>query len=125
MGSDDRRNFFGTNLRDALKVLASFIKETAHVERIKMLDSSGDKGLDIVGVKNFSDKERGSLVVFGQCAAKGLGWERKVLEAHPLNFADYITFSNNPINVVFIPAFYRELDGMFPNIRPCEKLPSS
>ena len=118
-GSDDRRNFFGTDLREALKKLAVYIKETPH-STIDKLHHSGDKGLDIVGIRNFSDEERGSIVIFGQCAAKGLGWEDKVNDANAIHFNDYMTFSNKPINIFFIPAFYRKLNGTFPSIRPSE-----
>ena len=120
-GSEDRQSFFDTNLRDAFVKLANFIQELPNKTYLYeknsnnnyKLDSSGDKGLDLVGVKKFPDQERGAIVIFGQCTAKSQGFEKKVLEANTIRFTDYMNFSNNPINMVFIPAFYRESDNDF------------
>ena len=123
--SDDRDNF-GTNLRDALVKLADFISEEPHNNIIYKkkkdnefcVSSSGDNGLDFVGVKEFSDEQRGAIVIFGQCKAKSQDFEKEVLAAHALNFKDYMTFSNKPINMFFIPAFYRDKNNDFIKERP-------
>ena len=127
--SEDRKSFFGTNLRDALVKLAEFIREEPHTKYIYKkkdngdyhLHSHGDKGLDLVGIRTFSDndKGRGVIKIFGQCITNQK-WEKKSLETHPLNFNSYIAFSNQPINIVFIPVFYRNENGEFAKRTPVE-----
>ena len=126
-GSDDRKTFFDKNLRHALFKLAYFINEVPYKEKINekrdnrfCLSSSGDNGLDLVGVKKFSDQQRGAIVFFGQCATKGMRWEKKTLEAHYLNFKDYMSFSNTPINIVFIPILYRDNNNNFIKEKPLQ-----
>lgn len=121
-GSDDRKNFFGINLRDAFIKLAYFINEKPDKDEINerknndfCLSSSGDNGLDLVGVQKFPDQQRGAMVIFGQCTctSKSQILKKKTFDAHVLNFRDYIKFSNNPINMVFIPAMYRDNNNDF------------
>ena len=126
--SDDRRTFFDTNLRNALIKLAGFIKEDPNENKINKkkkdnsfyLSPSGDNGLDLVGVKKFPDQERGAIVIFGQCTTQNQNFEKKTLDAHALNFRDYMTFSNDPINMVFIPTLYRDNNNHFIKEKPLQ-----
>ncbi len=118
--SDDRRDCFDTNLRGALVKLANFIGEEPHEKQINKLHAAGDKGLDLVGVRRLSDGQQGGIVIFGQCKAKSQDFEKEVLEAHPINFNRYMTFSNNPINMFFIPASYRNDNNDFIKEKPVE-----
>jgi len=109
--SDDRKNHYGTNLRDAIKQLANDLMEDYSEENINELSASGDYGLDIVGHYTFNDSANGSLACFGQCAAQEKRWIGKTLEAHPIRFKNLIHFIHDPTNIVFIPHCYRQSNG--------------
>ncbi len=114
-GCDDRRTYFSSNLRDALKKLAEFcsaeakgvIDEKDAFGHYK-LSSSRDAGLDVVGCYNFGDQRCGNFIIFGQCAT-GKGWEKKNYE--PKTVFNYIDFSKEPLISVFIPYDWVDVDG--------------
>lgn len=110
--SDDRKNHYGTDLRQAMKILAQemgahHINET----EILKLDSSGDHQLDLIAVHNFNDGAAGSYNIVGQCGAQEEGWLDKRLEAHPVKFKGLFTLLNEPDNLMFIPLSYRDASG--------------
>lgn len=109
--SDDRRNYYGTNLRDALLKLGEDLHETTMDENIQQESSSGDKGLDVVGYVHLGDSARGSLAFLGQCAAREREWPKKTFEAHPDHWRAFFNFAHNPANIVFIPVCYRQANG--------------
>lgn len=118
-GSEDRRNYFGSGARDALCKLAEFVSATPihYVINKKSEDgsykinTSGDKGLDIVASQSFNDNAAGCFSIFGQCASKKEHWWHKKHEANPINFREIIAFKNDPLNMVFIPVCFRDSNG--------------
>lgn len=111
--SDDRKNIFGTDKRTALiKLVNDYLYETALEEEILKEDSSGDFGIDIVGIYPFpNDPASGRFAILGQCAAQKEGWEDKTLEASALALRSLIHFNHDPLNFVFIPLLFRGIDG--------------
>jgi hypothetical protein len=110
--SDDRRNHYGTNLRHAMKALA--LELGAHhvfEDEIGRLPTSGDHGLDLVSIRQFSDGAKGSVAVFGQCGAQELEWPSKTLEAHPIAYRGLFSCLHEPSNMMFIPVSYRDTSG--------------
>ena len=109
--SEDRRNYYGTDFKDALRKLGTDLNEFVLEENIQQQANSGDGGLDLVGHVNFQDPARGSFALFGQCAAREHDWAKKSLEAHPIRFGAFINFTHFPGNVFFIPLCYRDARG--------------
>lgn len=111
--TDDRRNCFHTDYRKALKELGKMIGASATIEKAcDEESSSGDGGLDLVGIFNYNnDAAPGYFVVFGQCAAQEKNWPSKVFEAHPLSFSNFFALHIEPLNTVFIPICFRKADG--------------
>lgn len=110
--SEDRQNHYGTNLRDAMRKLATDLG--AHYvidEAINQLPTSGDYGLDLVAAHPFSDGAKGTLAIFGQCGARETDWPSKTLEAHPVRFSGLFSLLSEPANVMFIPLSYRDSSG--------------
>ena len=113
--SQDRKEFYGNNLREALLVLGDQIATITNQEIIKEQSTSGDLGIDLVGVIPFNDGAQGHYSIFAQCAARGKDWPQKTLEAHPESNRGIFSFLHNPVNVVFIPACYRQANGKWVN----------
>lgn len=111
--SDDRRAFFDTHLHVALRKLGSEISERPAEHVVIQQSSSGDGGLDLVGVQQFPDRGRGYLTIFGQCAAQQNGWPTKTLETRRLKAL--FNFSHDPYNLNFIPVLYRQSNGAWIN----------
>lgn len=110
--SDDRRNYFGTDLRHAMKKLANDL--AAHnvtIEEIDKLSPQGDEGIDLVAIHKFSDGATGSFAIFGQCASQERNWPTKTLEANPIRLAGLFHCLHAPSNFVFIPVNYRTSSG--------------
>lgn len=111
--STDRREHFGTHLQNALRKLGVEISERHDEIVVLQQSTSGDGGLDLVGVHQFSDRGRGYLTFFGQCAAQQDGWPKKTLETRRLN--TLFNFSHKPYNLNFIPVLYRQSNGEWVN----------
>lgn len=118
--SVDRKNYFGQNTRDALLALSEFINATPIKENILrkrvggdfQVNSSGDKGLDLVAKLPFvGDTSLGAFSIFGQCASRKDHWWHKKHEADPVELKAYMMFNNTPVNMVFIPVCFRDSDG--------------
>ncbi len=124
--SIDRKNYFGNNLRDALKKLAedcngkaTELIDNKHPNGQFKLKPNGDLGLDVVGYQPFKDQAQGKLIIFGQCAAGKENWKNKTMDAHYYSrFRSYITFACPPINMVFTPACFRDTDKDWYEDRP-------
>lgn len=110
--SEDRKNYFGTNLHDALNKLGNELA-AAHinVSEIKKESTSGDAGLDLVGVFKFNDNAPGSYTVAGQCGAQEKNWPSKTLEAHPGKFKGFFQLLTTWQTLMFVPVCYRVSDG--------------
>lgn len=107
--SDDRKNYYGTNLRDAIKVLARDIK--AELRNEEEIETSGDLGIDLVGHIPFSDDAESIPVWLGQCGAQEEYWPDKKLEAHPLNHRAHLSSLNDWQCAMFTPICYRSASG--------------
>lgn len=113
--SSDRANHYGNNLRKALKQLAVDLCEPPNLDAIEEQETSGDAGLDLVGIFDLKDASRGHIALFGQCASQQDGWTHKTLEASPERLRSLIQFSHAPGNVLFMPVFYRKTTGTWVN----------
>lgn len=109
--SEDRRNHYKTDFREALIKLAQDLGFNPVKEACQKADPSGDGGLDLVGVVDFGDGAIGNFAVAGQCGAQEKEWPTKRLEATPINFRSYL----NPLfdwpSVMFTPVCYRNSTG--------------
>jgi hypothetical protein len=70
----------------------------------------GDAGLDVYAYFPFEDKLGSKLIVFGQCAC-GDNWEKKQYESKIDRWGNYAKFLSNPINCIFIPLDFHNIDG--------------
>ena len=110
--SVDRHEYYGTDCREALIVLGKQLSAfKVHEEEIRERSSSGDGGIDLVGVVSFGDTAYGAHVVFGQCGAQEEEWPEKRLEAHPIGLSNYFQFSHDVITTMFTPVLYRSSTG--------------
>ncbi|OSI09447.1 hypothetical protein [Neisseria zoodegmatis] len=116
--SDDRRNIFDTNLQEAMKRLGSqdmLAPVNLLSSGIDQLSTSGDAGLDLVGIGNFDDKAISNLVIFGQCGAQETNWPNKTLESHQIHLSNYFHMQPSYTNYMLIPLSYRDSNGSFVN----------
>jgi hypothetical protein len=113
--SDDRRDHYGTDLRRALRKLG----EDLHVEVNELIcdqqSSSGDAGIDIVGVYPFKDAGISTFAVLGQCAAQEKEWPKKRFEGSPPAIRNFFVALSDPMHVTFIPLCFRESSGIWVN----------
>jgi hypothetical protein len=109
--SEDRRNIYGTNLREAVKVLARKLSIRLIEDQVASLSTSGDRGIDLVGVVDFADNALGNYAVFGQCGAQEVDWPSKKLEAHPINQRDLFHIQADYPSIIFTPVFFRNSNG--------------
>jgi len=121
--SDDRRNYYGTNLRQALVKLGEDLSVINILEdECNKEPSSGDGGLDIVAIYNFKDNAVASHAIFGQCGAQETEWPKKTLEATPEVFSHLFQFQVYPSAVMFTPVCYRNSDGSWVRNRETNKV---
>jgi hypothetical protein len=109
---------FGNKLKIALEKLSEKLRDPTvkqYVDEISEHDS-GDAGIDIVVIKEWSDSAQAVPVYFGQCAAQQENWPEKVFEAHHVNLEKYFSFFHKPGALIFIPVCYRNPDGKWVNL---------
>jgi len=109
--SDDRRNYYKTDLREALLKLAEDLAFKPNEEECRKAGSSGDAGIDLVGVVNFGDGAIGNYAVVGQCGAQEKDWPSKKLEANHINFSCYFQLLFGWPSIMFTPVCYRSATG--------------
>lgn len=80
-----------------------------------LIGIGGDNGLDLVGWIKFPDSQSSMLCIFAQCACT-VDWVEKQNESHPKKWRNYISFTVDPLNFVFIPFYYRNTYGKW--VRP-------
>lgn len=117
--SEDRVGFYGTDCRQALRKLG--IQISAHQVNTEAIDeqsSSGDAGLDLIGVVPFTDGASGSHLILGQCGAQETNWPSKTLEAHKIQLGPYFSIMPDATSAMFIPVAYRQANGKWVNSRP-------
>lgn len=112
VGGADRAAF-GNKLNEALRALAVKLRDSVAEARIAELSeqNTGDGGVDIVVMKEWSDPAESLPVYFGQCAAQQENWPEKRFEAHPVTLSKYFNFFHEPGALIFIPVCYRNPDG--------------
>lgn len=110
--SDDRRNHYHTNLKIAIKMLATEMAVLIQEQFLEQESTSGDLGIDIVAIYQFADgTHTGNFVMFGQCGAQGENWPTKNFECHPDKFRAIFSSYSAIISTMFTPADYRLADG--------------
>ena len=109
--SDDRRNYYKTDLREALLKLAEDFAFKPNEEECRKAGSSGDGGIDLVGVVSFGDGAIGNFAIVGQCGAQEKEWPSKKLEASPVNFRNYMNVLFDWPSIMFTPVCYRSATG--------------
>ncbi len=110
--SSDRKNYYGTDLREAAKILARDIRATLFRE--EEISSSGDLGIDLVGHLPFNDSSQPIPVWIGQCGAQEKGWPDKILEAHPTAQRAHFHTLAEWSATMFTPVCYRQSNGDWP-----------
>ncbi|WP_323921048.1 hypothetical protein [Aeromonas caviae] len=116
--SDDRRRIYGTDLRDALKLLASKMAFVSMDNAIDEQKPGGDYGIDLVGMVRFDDNGSGEHFILGQCGAQEEEWPSKTLESHPIALRPVINITHDGTNTMFTPVCYRQPSGVWVNLRP-------
>jgi hypothetical protein len=110
--SDDRRDYYTTNLSKALKILGKDLGVLKiHDDECHKAGSSGDAGIDLVGIVNFDDGATTSFALLGQCGAQETEWPKKTLEAHSIAYANYFHKQFDYPSVMFTPVCYRTATG--------------
>lgn len=110
--SDDRRTYYGTDLRDALVKLGqdlavAYINE----DECSKAGSSGDAGFDIIATVEFEDSLSSNYAILGQCGAQEREWPKKTLEASSIKLRTYFQLYYEATTLMFTPVFYRNSDG--------------
>lgn len=110
--SEDRRNYYTTDLRQALVRLGRDLRvlQVYEAECLKQ-NSSGDAGLDLVAIVDFDDGAANAFALLGQCGAQEIGWPKKTLEAHPLRYRNFFHMQVDHPGVMFTPVCFRTSDG--------------
>lgn len=114
--SDDRREYYGVDLRDALVKLGGDLNlHKIDQEECRSQSSSGDYGIDLVAHYPIGDKAAGTFVLLGQCGAQEKEWPSKRFEGHPIALSLAYTFMIQPLHSLFIPLCYRDSTGKWEN----------
>ena len=114
--SDDRRDYYGTDLREALKVLGRDLAVLkVNEDECNKASSSGDAGYDLVSVLSFNDGAATHHALLGQCGAQETEWPKKTLEAHPINCQHFFQMQLAYQSVMFTPVCYRNTTGEWVN----------
>ncbi len=114
--SDDRRNYYGTDLRNALIKLGGDLNLHRVDEDVcRSQSSSGDYGIDLVAHYPIGDRAAGNFVFLGQCGAQEKEWPSKRFEGNPIALKLAYTFMNDPVHSLFIPLCYRDSTGKWDN----------
>lgn len=100
---------FSTQLREAVRELADWLREPVRESVVEQLSDQGDGGLDIVGKLQGDKYASGTVFLAAQCAAREHDWQKKKLEAQ--NILAVLDSFCAPILMLFIPHAYRSGDG--------------
>ncbi|MAK54388.1 MAG: hypothetical protein CML17_00810 [Pusillimonas sp.] len=109
--SEDRKNYYSTNLKHALKVLGRDLGADCDVKECEKVSTSGDAGLDLVGTIEFSDGAATNYAILGQCGAQETNWPSKTLEAHSIKFRHLFKVQFDYPSVMFTPVCFRSSTG--------------
>lgn len=110
--SEDRQNYYSTDLRIALRKLGVELHALSINEaECDKQSSSGDASVDIVAAYPFDDNACGTIAALGQCAARETEWPSKRFEGHPDTLSAFYQLTHNPLHFTFIPLSYRLSTG--------------
>lgn len=110
--SEDRRNYYTTNLKESLEILGNEMGVRVFKEQLETESTSGDLGIDIIAIYQFEESVKtGNFVIFGQCGAQGENWHTKTFECHPDRFRQVFPTFSPIISIVYTPADFRSADG--------------
>ena len=98
---------YAGNLWQRISALADDLKEDLVCKEEEILQSGGDRGLDIVSWVPFCDGCQTKLLVFGQCASSPTEWTQKQHEAGQSRWGNYINFHSPLTSMIFVPLFFR------------------
>jgi hypothetical protein len=114
--SEDRRTYYGTDLREALiKLGTDLCAFKVNEDECKKTAPQGDGGIDLVGIVDFGDGAAGTFAIIGQCGAQETGWPAKTLEATSVRFSNYFSIPFAWPSIMFTPICYRNADGQWVN----------
>jgi hypothetical protein len=112
--SIDRREYYSTDLREALKILGRDLRVLSINDgECEKAGPAGDAGLDLVAVVDFDDGASTAYAVLAQCGAQEKGWPRKTLEAHSMRYRNYFQMQYDYPGVMFTPVCFRGSDGVW------------
>lgn len=110
--SDDRKEYYSTDLRDALKRMGQDLGVLKiNEEECSKAGSSGDAGFDLISTIKFDDGAATNFALLGQCGAQESGWPSKTLEAHAINLRHYFQIQFDYPSTMFTPVCYRTSTG--------------
>ncbi|MGZ8218908.1 hypothetical protein [Methylomagnum sp.] len=110
--SEDRREYYSTDLRDALvKLGIDLCAFKIDKEECRKVPAQGDGGIDLVATIDFSDGAAGTFAIIGQCGAQETGWPSKTLEATPVRFRNFFSIPFDWPSIMFTPVCYRNSNG--------------
>lgn len=110
--SDDRKTYYTTNLKQALKILGEDMGAHVIQEFLEGESTSGDFGIDIVAIYKFEHSiKTGNFVIFGQCGAQGENWHTKSFECHPDKYRHIFPTTAPIIPIIYTPVDFRTADG--------------
>lgn len=111
-GNIETEKRYTGNLWTKVNKLAEDLCENVVAREIEFNPKNvGDNGLDIVAWISLGDRNRGHILVFGQCACSKDEWVAKQSSSHVISWRPIIRFIAPPSNMVFIPFCYRRPDG--------------
>ncbi|HHQ4308880.1 TPA: hypothetical protein ACSP7Y_004944, partial [Serratia fonticola] len=118
--SDDRREYYGTDLRQALRIMGKDLGVPYIIEtECDKAGPSGDAGFDLIATVNFSDGLSSNFGILGQCGAQEREWPKKTLEAHGIKLRTFFQVHFEHPAVMFTPVFYRDSIGEWIDSSPC------
>lgn len=109
--SDDRRSYYSTDLREALKILGSDLGLMHDETECQKASPQGDAGFDLIGIMPFEDGAAVNYAILGQCGAQEKQWPSKTLEAHSIKLRNYFKILFDYPSVMFTPVCYRNSTG--------------
>lgn len=114
--SDDRRSYYGTDLRAALKKMGQDlgVLKINH-EECEHAGSSGDAGFDLISSLEFNDGAATNFALLGQCGAQEREWPKKTLEAHSIRTNNFFQKLFDYPSAMFTPVSYRSSTGEWVN----------
>lgn len=110
--SDDRKNYYSTDLRIALKRMGQDLGVLlTNEDECNKAGPSGDAGFDLIATIKFDDGAATNFALLGQCGAQEKGWPSKTLEAHAINLRHYFQIQFDYPSTMFTPVCYRTATG--------------